>query len=262
MGHKFLFLALQLPLLVSQHRYRLPVLLDLILQHVQVLGGAALYAALKVGKTGLLHVLEKPGLQLAVRAHQPWLAVLFQHRLALLIGQGDHRPLFAVADLHDRLPHGAAQRRVLAPLGPADLLFHHRQVDDVQVVVEHIPPQPVTGFPVALIGVHDRRDDVLLPARDLLGQLVGFGVEALGVLIPAMRLEIVGVHIKHQLVKDIGVRLEAAGGDDAVRHHLVKLLRIGGGVAGFEDHIVVAVFQQHVRVGVDFVFAFVVAFPH
>ena len=60
-----------------------------------------------------------------------WLAVHFQHRLALLIGQGDHRPLFAVADLHDRLRTVPRRRRVLAPLGPADLLFHHRQVDDV-----------------------------------------------------------------------------------------------------------------------------------
>ena len=49
--------------------------------------------------------------------------------------------------------------------------------------MEHIPSQPVTGFPVALVGVHDCGDDVLLPACDLLGQLVHLGVELFGVLI-------------------------------------------------------------------------------
>ena len=72
--------------------------------------------------------------------------------------------------------------------------------------MEHIPSQLVTGFPVALVGVHDCRDNVLFPARDLLGQLVHLGVESPGVLIAAVGLEVVGVHIKHQLVKDVGVR--------------------------------------------------------
>ena len=54
--------------------------------------------------------------------------------------------------------------------------------------------------------MHDRGDDVLFPACDLLGQLVHLGVELLGVLIAAVGLEIVGVHIKYQLVKDVGIR--------------------------------------------------------
>ena len=225
-------------------------------------GIAALDTALEVGESRLPHVLKEFGLQQAVGTHQPRLAVLFQHRLPLLVGHGDHRPLFAVTHLHDRLSHGTPQRRVLASLGPADLLFHHRQVDNVEVIVEHIPSQPVTGFPVALVGVHDRGDDVLFPARDLLRQLVHLGVELLGVLIAAMGFEIVGVHVKHQLVKDVGIRFQSTGGNDAFFHHPVKLLGISSCLAGFEGHIVAAVFQQHIRVGVHFVLAFVVPLPH
>ena len=225
-------------------------------------GIAALYTALKVGESRLPHMLEELGLQQAVGTHQPGLAILFQHRLALFVGHGDHRPLLAVAHLHDRFPHGAPQRRVLAPFGPADLLFHHRQIDNVEVIVEHIPSQPVTGFPVALVGVHDRGDDVLFPARDLLGQLVHLGVELLGVFIAAVGLEIVGVHIKHQLVKDVGIRFQTSGGNDAFFHHPIKLLGVSSCLAGFEGYVVVAVFQQHIRVGVHFVLAFVVPLPH
>ena len=128
--------------------------------------------------------------------------------------------------------------------------------------MEHIPSQPVTGFPVALVGVHDRGDDVLFPARDLLGQLVHLGVELLGILIATVGLKIVGVHIKHQLVKDVGVRFQPSGGNDAFLHHPVKLLGVSSCLAGLKGHIVAAVFQQHIRVGVHFVLAFVVPFPH
>ena len=207
-------------------------------------------------------MLEELCLQQAVGAHQPGLAVLFQHRLSLLVDYGDHRPLFAVTHLHDRLPHGAPQCRVLAPLGPSDLFLYHRQINNVEVIVENIPSQPVTGFPVALVGVHNRGDNVLFPARDLLGQLVHLSVELLGVLIAAMGFEIVGVHVKHQLVKDVGIRFQSTGGNDAFFHHPVKLLGISSCLAGFEGHIVAAVFQQHIRVGVHFVLAFVVPLPH
>ena len=128
--------------------------------------------------------------------------------------------------------------------------------------MEHIPSQPVTGFPVALVGVHDRRDNVLFPTCDLLGQLIHLGVELLGVLIAAVSLEIVGVHIKHHLVKDVGVRFQTSGRNDAIFHHPVKSLAVSSCLTGFEGHIVVAVFQQHIRVGVHFVLAFVVPFPH
>ena len=125
--------------------------------------------------------------------------------------------------------------------------------------MKHIPSQPVTCFPVALVGVHDCGDDVLFPARDLLGQLVHFGIEPLGVLISAVGLKIVGVHIKHQLVKDVGIRFQSTGGNDTLFHHPVKLLGVSSCLASLEDHIVVAVFQQHIRVGVHFVLAFVPA---
>ena len=72
--------------LVRQFCHCLTVLLDLILQHIQVFGIAALYAALKVGKSRLPHVLEELGLQQAVGAHQLGLAVLFQHWLSPLVG--------------------------------------------------------------------------------------------------------------------------------------------------------------------------------
>lgn len=77
-----------------------------------------------------------------------------------------------------------------------------------------------------------------------------------------MGFEIVGVHIKHQLVKNVGIRFQTSGGNDAFFHHPVKLLGVSSCLAGFEDYIVVAVFQQHIRVGVHFVLAFVVPLSH
>ena len=79
--------------LVKQFCHCLAVLLDLIFQYVQVFDIAALYTTLKVGKPRLPHMLEELRLQQAVRTYQPGLAVLFQHRLSLFVGHGDHRPL-------------------------------------------------------------------------------------------------------------------------------------------------------------------------
>ncbi len=86
-------LPLQLFGLIRQFCHCLAVLLDLIFQYIQVFGIAALDTALEVGESRLPHVLKEFGLQQAVGTHQPGLADLFQHRLPLLVGHGDHRPL-------------------------------------------------------------------------------------------------------------------------------------------------------------------------
>ena len=87
---------------------------------------------------------------------------------------------------------------ILAPLRPENLFFHHRDIDHMKVVVIHILPQSFRHGSVALIGVHDGREDILLTAHDLYGSFVCVGVELLGIFISAVIVKVSGVHIKNQ----------------------------------------------------------------
>ena len=67
---------------------------------------------------------------------------------------------------------------------------------------------------------------------------------------------------EHQLIKDVGIRFQTSGGNDTFFHHPVKLLGISSCLAGFEGHIVAAVCQHHIRVGLHLLLAFPVPLPH
>ena len=96
---------------------------------------AAALTALHIRVSGSTHIVEEIVLQDAVRLLQDWLAVLLQHRLSGIVQQGLGCPLLAPADLHDSLLDGADQCLVLAAFRPQDLLFHHRYIDHMEVVV-------------------------------------------------------------------------------------------------------------------------------
>ncbi len=63
-------------------------------------------------------------------------------------------PLLTAADLGDDFLDGTNQRLILAVLAPKDLFLYHGYVDNMEVVMVHIPPQGLRHGPVALIGVH------------------------------------------------------------------------------------------------------------
>ena len=113
--------------------------LDFELGYGQVFFGAATFAALHIGVPGNTHIVEEIVLQDAVRLLQDWLAVLLKDRLSGIVQQGLGCPLLAPADLHDSLLDGADQCLVLAAFRPQDLLFHHRYIDHMEVVVVDLP---------------------------------------------------------------------------------------------------------------------------
>ena len=78
-------------------------------------------------------------MQDTVRLLQDWLAVLLQRRLSGIVQQGLGCPLLAPADLHDGLLDFADQSLVLAAFRPQDLLFHHRHIDHMKMVVVDLP---------------------------------------------------------------------------------------------------------------------------
>jgi len=113
--------------------------LDFELGDGQVFFGAAALAALYIGVPGSAHKIEEVVLQDAVRLLQDRLAVLLQNRLSRFVQQRFGCPLLAPADLHDSLLDGADQCLVLAAFRPEDLLFHHRHIDHMKMVVVDLP---------------------------------------------------------------------------------------------------------------------------
>ena len=92
----------------------------------------------------------------------------------------------------------------------------------VEMVVVDILPQLFGHGPVPFIGVHHRREDILLTAYDVYSGLVGICVKLLGIVITAVDVEIGRVHVEHQLSKLLRIRFQTTSGDDAGFYHLVK----------------------------------------
>ncbi len=113
--------------------------LDFELGDGQVFFSAATLTALHIRVPGVAHIVEEIVLQDAVRLLQDWLAALLQDRLSGIVQQGLGSPLLASADLHDGLLDGADQCLVLAAFRPEDLLFHHRYIDHMEMVVVDLP---------------------------------------------------------------------------------------------------------------------------
>ena len=79
------------------------------------------------------------------------------------------------------------------------------------MVVIHILPQRLRHGPVPLIGVHHRGEDVLLAAHDFDGCPVGLLEEPPGEFIPAVVVEVGGVHIEDQLPEGVRVHFQSPG---------------------------------------------------
>ena len=56
--------------------------------------------------------------------------------------------------------NGSPEGFILASLRPKDLLFHHRDINHMKVVVVHLLAQSFGHCPVALIGVHHSGEDI------------------------------------------------------------------------------------------------------
>ena len=201
--------------------------------------------------------MEKIILQHTVGLFQDGFSIFLQDRVSIGVEGGLGHPFLAPADLHDGLLHRADQRLVLAAFAPKDLLFHHRHIDHMEVVVIHFLAQCLGHSPVDLVGVHHGGEDILLPAHDLYGGLVGIGVKLPGKFIAAVVVEVGGVHIEDQLSKVDGVGFQTTCGDDFVLLHLSEHLRVAGG-GGFEVDIQRGAFRDNIGVAVAVFFPFVV----
>ena len=89
-----------------------------------------------------------------------------------------------------------------------------------------ILPQLLGHGTVPFIGVHHRREDILLTIYDAYSGLVGICVKLLGEVITAMVVEIGRVHIKHQLSEFLRIRFQTTGGDSTGFYHLIEYFHI------------------------------------
>ena len=127
----------------------------------------------------------------------------------------------------------------------------------MEVVVVHVLPQRLGHGPVALVSVHDRRQNILLSAHDFDCGFIGFGVKLFCEVIPAVIVEVSGVYIKDQLTVSKGILLDATGGDHAVGLHLSKHLPIPGR-RGFEMDIERRPLQYNVLIDIGILLTLVV----
>ena len=85
----------------------------------------------------------------------------------------------------------------------------------MKVVMVHVFAQLFGHSPVPFIGVHHRREDVLLAPHNVHSGLVSVLIELLGKIIAAVVVEIGGVHIEDKLTELFHIRFQATGGDGA-----------------------------------------------
>ena len=220
--------------------------------------GVAALTALHIGVPGPTHILEEIVLQHAVRFFKDRLTLRrFQRFAGDFIQNRLGRPFLAHTDLHDCFFYLANQRLVLAPFGPADLLLHHRHIDHMEVVVVHILPQCLGHSPVALVGVHDCRQNVLFTAHDFDCSLIGVVVKLFCEVISAVVEKVGGVYIEDQLTVAESVLFDAPCGDDSVSLHLFKLFQIAA-VRFLEVNIQMGAFRDYILVDIRFFFTLVV----
>ena len=175
----------------------------------------------------------------------------------MLVQRGLGIPLFTHTDLLYRFLERTHQRFILAAFRPQDLLFHDGNVDHMKVIVVHVLPQRVGHGAVALVGVHDRRENVLLSAYDFYCGFVCVGVELFCEVIAAVIMKIGGVYVKDQLAVEKGILFQSAGGDDPILFHLLKHLRISSG-RFLEMNIEPRSFRDNILIDIGSLFPFVV----
>ena len=91
----------------------------------------------------------------------------------------------------------------------------------MKVVVVHVLSQCVGHGAVALVGVHDRRKDILLAADDFYCGFVCVGVKLFCEVIAAVIMKIGGVYVKDQLAVAPGLLPPPPGGAAPVLFHLL-----------------------------------------
>ena len=119
----------------------------------------------------------------------------------------------------------------------------------MKVVVIHVLSQRVGHGAVALVGVHDRRKDVLLTADDFDCGFVRIGVELFCKLIAAVVEEVRGIDIEDQLSEFLSIRFQTARGDHAVGAHLLEHLLIPGGWC-FEMDVILCPFGNDILIDI------------
>ena len=130
-----------------------------------------------------------------------------------------------IRDRCDDLLDGSPEGFILASLRPKDRLFHHRDIDHMEVVVVHILAQSFGHCPVALIGVHHSGEDILLTTHNLHGGFIGIGIKLFCKLIAAVVIEVRGVDVEDQLSEFLSVCFQTAGGDHAGRAQLLDVYK-------------------------------------
>ena len=196
--------------------------LHLELGHSQMLLGTAALTTLQVCVARRPHGVVEIVLEDGVGFPQNRLAGLCEEGLPVLANCRLGGPLFAHTHLMDSLLHRSHQGRVFAAFRPADFLFHHRDVDHMKVVMVHILPQLFRHGPVPFIGVHHRRENVLLATHDVHSGLVSVLIELLGKFIAAVIIEIGGIHIEDKLTELLRIRFQATGRDGAGGYQTIK----------------------------------------
>lgn len=83
----------------------------------------------------------------------------------------------------------------------------------MKVVVVDVLTEGLGHCAVSFVGMHDRREYILLAANYLHGGFVDVSIEPLGKLVAAVVVEVRRVHVKHQLAIFHGVRFEATRGN-------------------------------------------------
>lgn len=186
------------------------LLLHFELRYRQMFLGAAAFASLHIVIPCLSHGGEEIILQNGIGFSEHSFPVCVQQRFPMLVQRGLGIPLFTHTDLLYRFLERTHQRFILAAFRPQDLLFHDGNVHHMKVIVVHVLPQRVGHGAVALVGVHDRRENVLLSAYDFYCGFVCVGVELFCEVIAAVIMKIGGVYVKDQLAVEKGIRFQTA----------------------------------------------------
>ena len=127
----------------------------------------------------------------------------------------------------------------------------------MKVIVVHVLPQRIGHGAVALVGVHDRRQNILLAAYNFYCSFVGIGVKLFCKVISAVVVKVGGVYVKNQFAVEKGVLFQSTGGDDPVLFHLLKHLRISSG-RFLEMNIEPCSLRDNILIDIGFFFPFVV----
>lgn len=109
---------------------------------------------------------------------QNWFSIFVHSRFG--------QPLFTAADLHNGFLYRSSESFILAAFRPQNLFLHHRDIDHMKMIMEHVLAKCFGHRPVNLVSVHDCREDILFTANNLHSGFIGFLIKLSGVFITAV----------------------------------------------------------------------------